>query len=156
GLEPLLQLGDRGHLLRIRHGPPFGPGSSGSHAARQVPACVPPAKGPSRRTPRRGAPGRGHRPVRTPGADQLGRLRGPPALAGPSVAARWAHGNSRRSWAWLKSSGTASPGQIALRLSPLSQRRHSSVAEGPTAMKVLLPDEQVEAVVLAEILEVLG
>jgi hypothetical protein len=30
------------------------------------------------------------------------------------------------------------------------------VVEGPTATKVLLPDEQVEAVVLAEIPEILG
>jgi hypothetical protein len=41
-------------------------------------------------------------------------------------------------------------------LSLLSQRGHSSVVEGPAAMKALLPDEQIEAVVLAEILEVLG
>jgi len=65
--------------------------------------CVPPARDRERRTPRRGAPGRGHHPVRTPGRwNGSEHLRGPPALAGPSVTMRGAHGNSRRSLAWPK------------------------------------------------------
>ena len=72
--------------------------------------------------------------MHTGAADQLGHLRGPPALAGPSVAARWAHGNSRRSLASvLRVAARGRPAKSHRVCGRWHPRPHSSVVVAPTA-----------------------
>src|SRR5215831_19125379 len=99
---------------------------------------VPPAeRARERRTPRRSAPGRGHR---TEAVHQLGHLRGPPALAGPSVTTR-----TRAATAdglWLAPNNTRIPRPLA---PPPESRDHDFARAIYHARKVMITVGMLEA-----------